>query len=84
MVNIYLKRGDQQELALAIPASDINRLALRPVKWIRFVAFAICGVSGHLSTTPNGPPLDYTLTGPLAQDYYYTPEGKFHVYNGFS
>ena len=84
VVNVYPRRGDQQELALAIPISDINlnRLALSPVKWIRFAVFVVCEVSGHLSTMPNSPPFDYTLTGPLAQDY--TPEGKFHVCNGFS
>ena len=53
---------------------------LRPVKWLLFVTFTICGVQGDLSATPNGPPVDYdsvSLDNPLAEAYYYTPEGIF-------
>jgi hypothetical protein len=74
MVNIYLHVEDRQ-------VSDIERLSVRPVKWLRFVTFAICGVRGHLSATPNGPPVDYdsiSLAGPIAEAYYYTPEGNIH------
>ena len=55
MVDIYLPMEGQQVLMLSIPFSDIERLSLRPVKWLRFVTFAICGVRGDLSATPNGP-----------------------------
>ena len=81
MVNIYLKIEDRQVLALSIPFSDIERLSIRPIKWLRFVTFAICGVRGDLSATPNGPPVDYasvSLTGHIDEDYYYTPEGNVH------
>ena len=73
MVNVYLSIEDRQVLALSIPFSDIERLSVRPVKWLRFVTFAICGVRGHLSATPNGPPVDYdsiSLAGPIAEAYY--------------
>ena len=56
-----------------------HREALPP-PWLRFVTFAICGVRGDLSATPNGPPVDYdsiSLDDPLAEAYYYTPEGIF-------
>ena len=52
MVNIYLPTDRGQVLALTIPFSDIERLSVRPVKWLRFVTFAICGVRGHLSESP--------------------------------
>ena len=54
MVDIYLPIEDRQILALSIPIVDIERLSLRPVKWLRFVIFTICGVRGDLATTPNG------------------------------
>ena len=50
---------DRQVLALSNPFGDIERLSIHPVKWLRYVIFAICGVRGDLSTTPNGPPVDY-------------------------
>ena len=55
MVNIYLHIEYRQVLALSIPFSDIERLSVSPVKCLRFVTFAICGVRGDLSEIPNGP-----------------------------
>ncbi|KAF8345348.1 hypothetical protein F5887DRAFT_1191862 [Amanita rubescens] len=80
MVNVYLRIKDRQVLALSIPFNDIERLSVRPVKWLRFVTFAICGVRGHLSATPNGPPVDYDSISleNIAEAYYYTPEGDYH------
>ena len=80
MVDIYLSIEGRHVLALSIPFSDIQRLSLHPVKWLRFVTFAICGVRGNLSATPNGPSVDYdsiALDDPLAEAYYYTPDGIF-------
>ena len=77
MVDIYLPIEDRQILALSIPFVDIERLSLRPVKWLRFLLFTICGVRGELTTTPNGPPVDYdtsTLDN-MDEAYYFAPEG---------
>ena len=77
MVNIYLGIGDRQVLTLSIPLCDIERLSVRPLKWLRFVAFAICGARGDLSEMPNGPPVGYdsvTLADPIAEAYYYTSD----------
>ena len=79
MVNIYLNVEDRQVVALSIPFSDIQRLTVRPIKWLQFVTFAVCGAHGDLSETPNGPPVNYdsiTLAGPIAEDYYYIPQGN--------
>ena len=79
MVKVYLNIEDQQVLALSIPFSDIQRLTVRPIKWLQFVTFAVCGARGELSETPNGPPVNYdsiTLAGPIAEDYYYIPQGN--------
>ncbi|KAF8347106.1 hypothetical protein F5887DRAFT_48592 [Amanita rubescens] len=83
MVNIYLPTDRGQVLALSIPFSDIERLSVRPVKWLRFVTFAICGVRGHLSESamPNGTPVDYESISfdNIAEAYYYIPEGDYHL-----
>jgi hypothetical protein len=71
MVNIYLR---------AIPSGDIERLSVRPVKWLRFVTFTICGVRGHLSESAmlNGTPVDYDgiSLDNIAEAYHYIPEGN--------
>ena len=63
---------------LSIPRSDIDRLAVFPFRWIRYVMFTICGARGDLSTTPKGPPVDYDkIEFPDAENtYYYRPSRK--------
>ncbi|KAH9965165.1 hypothetical protein BC827DRAFT_1126603 [Russula dissimulans] len=60
---------------LSIPRSDIERLAIRPFRWIRYVMFAICGARGDLSTTLTGPPVDYDRAEFAGDEnkYYYRP-----------
>jgi len=77
MVKIHLKLEGTYVLALSVPLDDMKRLSLRPLKYLRFVAFAICGVTGHLALMPDGPALDYDVTDlDDSDDYYYTPDGN--------
>ncbi|KAI9450077.1 hypothetical protein F5148DRAFT_987257 [Russula earlei] len=46
---------------LSIPHGDIERLAIFPFRWIRYVMYAICGARGDL-TIPDGSPVDYDKT----------------------
>ena len=79
MVNILLTINGTQIVLLSIPIDDIQRLTLRPLKWLRFVTFAVCGACGDLSETPNGPVVNYDMTSfALAPNYYYVPYGEFH------
>jgi hypothetical protein len=75
MVNIHLRIDDSQLLALSIPFSDIQRLSTRPLKWLRFATFTVCGARGDLSATPDGPAVDYDSIALDSEDYYYTPQG---------
>ena len=83
MVDIYLKidavdGSDDFVLPfLSIPLSDIRRLSVCPLKWIRFVVFTICGSHGHLHETAavNVPPVDYGILDLVeSSTYYYIPE----------
>ncbi|KAI0291859.1 hypothetical protein BC826DRAFT_1186743 [Russula brevipes] len=67
--------------ALAIPLEDIGRLSLRPLKWLRFVAFAVLGVKGHLYDSPGGNIVNYghVSLADLADNYYFSPEGVYHL-----
>ena len=80
MVEIYLSLREDQICFLSIPLRDVQRLAFRPFKWLRFVVFCTCGAKGQLSATPNGPPVDYDAgISSLTDDdkYYYTAGGTF-------
>ncbi|KAI0291867.1 hypothetical protein BC826DRAFT_465994 [Russula brevipes] len=81
MVNIHLRQKDGPWIcALTIPLEDIGRLSLRPLKWLRFVAFAVLGVKGHLYDSPGGNVVDYGILSlaDLANDYYYfSPEVEY-------
>jgi hypothetical protein len=78
-IEIFLNIDETQISFLSIPRSDIERLADSPFQWLRYyVMFAICGTRGDLSTTLNGPSVDYENTE-IANDentYYYRPSGK--------
>ena len=80
MVEVYLNVQERQVSFLSIPYSDVQRLSIRPFKWLCFVMFSICGTCGDLSATPDGPPVDYNSTE-LAENgiYYYKPQGKFVI-----
>ncbi len=77
MVEIYLNVHESQVPFLSIPLSDVQRLSIRPFKWLRFVMFSICGARGDLYATLDGPPVDYDGTA-LADNiiYFYKPSGK--------
>jgi hypothetical protein len=81
MVEIYLDFNDPL-LLLSIPSSDIQRLSYRPLKWLRFVTFTICGARGDLLRSHNGPIVDYETTSinDVIGPYYYHPTGKGSFY----
>ena len=79
-IEVFLSVEDKQLSFLSIPRSDIERLAIFPFRWLRFVVFSICGACGELSTTPNGPPVDYEKPQLTAENkYYYRHLGKLSL-----
>ncbi|KAM6494525.1 hypothetical protein JOM56_010886 [Amanita muscaria] len=85
MVDIYLKLNNSDAFVrfLSIPQSDIQRLSIRPLKWLRFVTFTICGSYGHLHETAavNTPPVDYNISDLVeSSTYYYIPERPARPY----
>lgn len=79
-VDIYLPIESTAEWirALSIPRECIERFTLRPLMWLRFVTFAVCGAKGHISATQGGEIVDYenTAFNNLANKYYYIPDSK--------
>ena len=83
MVDIYMKESDDGGWirALNIPLEDIARLSLRPLKWLRFVAFAVLGAKGDLfdGPVPGSNVVNYESVShdELAENYYYfVPDGN--------
>jgi hypothetical protein len=76
MVDIYLNVHGSQIPFLSISNNDIERLSVHPFRWLRYVMFSICGAKGHLSATPNGPPVNYDSTSMSNAIYYYNPSGN--------
>jgi hypothetical protein len=74
-VEIYLAlaTGEVPISFLRIPIKDVNRLSVRPFKWLRFVMYAICGAPGEISATSDGDQVEYDCTELDDADvrYYY-------------
>ncbi|KIK06019.1 hypothetical protein K443DRAFT_307295 [Laccaria amethystina LaAM-08-1] len=65
----------QVKLALSIPLDECTTFAVDPLKWLRFLGFAIYGREGHLSLSKNGPDLaDYTAAIE-ARSYFFISQG---------
>jgi len=80
MVEVFLRVEGRFVAFLSIPLNEIQPLCIHPLKWLRFVAFAICGARGHLfpSTAVGTRPVDYETSVPV-ETCYYVPEGESHV-----
>jgi hypothetical protein len=78
-VDILLRTLDGEWIVfLSIPSSTAQRLSLRPLKWLRFAAFAVCGARGHLCIDQEGLLVNYNTSSadPLNKKYYYFSDGN--------
>ena len=76
-VELWLTIGrDGAQLALTIPIYKCWELAVHPLKWIRFLGFAIYGREGYLSTSDAGSPIEDYNGDILAPSYYFICDGK--------
>ncbi|KAK0457770.1 uncharacterized protein EV420DRAFT_1687541 [Desarmillaria tabescens] len=81
IINLHLSTDGAPVQALAVPAEDMRRLLYHPLKWLRYVSFAIFGAAGQLSLMANGPVIDNENTPleKLVTDYYYVPNCELHL-----
>jgi hypothetical protein len=66
-------------LMLTIPSKKFSCFTLRPLCWLRFPGFAICGCEGILLLGPDGPEVDDYSAGEvenLQVAYYYLLSGR--------
>ena len=48
-VEIYLATGEVPISFLCIPIKDVERLSVRPFKWLHFVMYTICGTPASVA-----------------------------------
>jgi hypothetical protein len=60
--------------------SDCNRFSIRPLKWLRFLGYAIYGCDGHIHARIDGRPVNYNLAVRGGAEYYFISSGtRFHI-----
>ena len=78
-VKLWLSFGNVPRLyrlALSIPLDKRNTFAVNPLKWLRFLGFAVYGREGYLSMSEDGPDInDYTACIE-ARSCYFISEGE--------
>ena len=78
-VELLLCFDDGSHPALSIPLARCSTFAITPLTWLRYLGFVIYGRQGRLSTSENGPELDYTARIE-ARSYYFISDGKLDSY----
>ena len=81
-LQLYMRTtpAEDYQLTLSIPTDAVFSFSLRPLKWLRYLGYAICGKEGYISTSPDGAAVvDYNDNVPPARNYYYAShQGESH------
>ncbi|THH15989.1 hypothetical protein EW146_g4564 [Bondarzewia mesenterica] len=79
-LTIKIHEDGTRSSALRVPITDLERLSVRPLKWLRFVAYAIMGVQGELYHMPGPSELEGEVVNyaepsvnHLQSEYYFVP-----------
>ena len=75
VVELWISFNGEYQLTLSIPVDTCRRFSLRPLAWLRYLAFTIYGAKGHISSEQGGNEVDYTAAE-LSDRYYYVSQGK--------
>src|SRR5882672_3442549 len=83
-VELHMRINGVHMPVLSIPVPDCYRLSLKPLRWLRFLGYCIYGDKGDLSSTLDGPPIDYQMAVEAGAHYYFTsPSTHIPVDPGF-
>ncbi|KAF9508797.1 hypothetical protein BS47DRAFT_1350045 [Hydnum rufescens UP504] len=73
-VELWFSFNNLTRHALSIPITECQKYAVNPLKWLRFLGYAICGQQGQLSISNTGPPIDDYLAAIEARPYYFVSQ----------
>ena len=74
-VTLHMWINDTNMPVLAIPVNDCNRFSSKPLSWLRFLGYCIYGCVGNISSTPDGPPINYQMAVQAGAHYHFTSPG---------
>jgi len=73
-VALYISFEGRAKLVLLIPKQKCTTFSLSPIKWLRFLGYAIYGREGHISLTDGGESVsDYTSVVEARSYYFISP-----------
>ena len=73
-VALHISFKGKAKLALSIPKQKCTTFSSSPIKWLRFLGYAIYGQEGHISLTDGGQPVsDYTSVVEPRSYYFISP-----------
>jgi hypothetical protein len=78
-VELWLPFNNLAKVALSIPVAECTKYAINPLKWLRFLAYAIYGREGYLSKSNSGPEINDYMGDIEATSYYFIHQGKFLI-----
>lgn len=83
VVQLFLHLNKHWRNVLSIPSDQFTLFSLRPLKWLRFLAYAIYGHQGGLYEDSDCRcEVDYDLdVENIKNKYYYSPNGKYKLHN---
>ncbi len=79
LVRLFFTLENVAMPGLAIPKDDFKRYSFYPLKWLRFLGYAIYGFEGDLSETEDGDTVEYSSTD-LKDSYYFVSKRTCSVY----
>jgi hypothetical protein len=79
-IKLWLSFSGTSKLALSIPVDRATAFAVYPLKWLRFLGYAIYGREGHLSTSRVGSEIDDYAADIEARSYHFIAQGKLECH----
>ena len=75
-VELWLYSNEIDILALSIPLAECRKYAIHPLKWLKYLGYAIYGAEGCLSISKAGPEIDNLDAAVEARPYYFNSQSK--------
>ena len=73
---LYSESNKIDILVLSIPLAVFGDYATKPLKWLKYLGYAIYGAEGCLSTSKAGPEIDNLDAAVEARPYYFNSQSK--------
>ena len=71
-IELHVRINNAYLPVLSIPVDDCNRFALKPLRWLRFLGYAIYGSQGHICATEDASDrVDYESAIEGGTHYYF-------------